>query len=71
MDRQRILFYGFIIGATLMVLPIPMFFFWRDVSDVVDAAFDYLGFILFVVCGVPLIKDILKTVLGIDKNIMK
>jgi hypothetical protein len=60
MERERTLFYGFIVGVILMILPLPEFFFWEDVLDVVNAIFDYSGFILFVICGIPLIIDDLK-----------
>ncbi|MCA1030920.1 hypothetical protein LCL95_07805 [Bacillus timonensis] len=62
MERQRTLFYGFIVGVVLMILPLPKFFFWEDVLDVVEAIFDYSGFILFVICGVPLIIHVLKNI---------
>jgi hypothetical protein len=60
MERQRTLFYGFIVGVILMVLPLPEFSFWVDVLDVVEPIFDYSGFILFAICGVPLVLDILR-----------
>ncbi|WP_202080147.1 hypothetical protein [Caldalkalibacillus salinus] len=60
MDKQRTLFYGFIIGVILMVLPLPKFFFWEDVLDVVNILFDYSGFFLFVICGFPLINNVLR-----------
>jgi hypothetical protein len=60
MERQRTLFYGFIVGVILMILPLPEFSFLEDVLDVFKAIFDYSGFILFVICGIPLIIDIIK-----------
>lgn len=60
MDRQRTFFYGLIVGFIMLVLPIPQFFFWEDVMEHVTAIFHYIGFILLVVCGIPLIIDVLK-----------
>jgi hypothetical protein len=60
MERQRTLFYGFIVGVILMILPLPEFFFWEDVLDIVKAIFDYSGFILFVICGIPLIVGVIN-----------
>ncbi|GGI11806.1 hypothetical protein [Gottfriedia solisilvae] len=64
MDRQRTFFYGFIIGVTLMIVPIHPFFFWRDVMDIVDTIFRYLGFVLFLICGGALIKDLYRVIVS-------
>lgn len=60
MDRQKTLFYGFIVGFTMMILPIPEFFFWVDVIEHVESFFRWLGFIIFVICGVPIIYDVFR-----------
>lgn len=60
MDRERTFFFGFIAGVCLMSLPIPEFFFWRGITEHVTAFFRYSGFILLVVCGVPLIASVLR-----------
>lgn len=60
MDRQRTLFYGFIIGFALMIVPIPRFFFWMDMNEEVSIIFSYIGFFIFFICGVPLIFDVYK-----------
>ncbi|MFD2444038.1 hypothetical protein ACFSO7_08570 [Bacillus sp. CGMCC 1.16607] len=61
MDKQRTLFYGFIVGFVLQVLPIPNFFFWEDVIDNVSIIFDYAGFIFLGICGIPLIIDVFRS----------
>jgi hypothetical protein len=61
LDKQRTLFYGFIVGFVLMVLPIPNFFFWKDVIDNISIIFDYAGFIIFGICGIPLIIDVVRS----------
>ncbi len=60
MDKQRTYFYGLILGFVMLVLPIPRFFFWADIMEHVTAIFHYIGFILLVVCAIPLIIDVLK-----------
>ncbi|WP_316568810.1 hypothetical protein [Neobacillus sp. YIM B06451] len=60
MDKQRTFFYGLIVGFVLLILPIPHFFFWQDVTDIVEAIFRYSGFVLMVVCGIPLIFDVFR-----------
>jgi hypothetical protein len=59
----RILFYGFIVGTVLMVMPIPGFFFWRDVIEKVGALFRYTGFIFFTVCGIAILVEVIKAIL--------
>jgi hypothetical protein len=60
MDRQRTLFYGLIIGFALLIVPIPRFFFWMDLIETVAIIFRYIGFIIFLICGVPLMIDVYK-----------
>lgn len=60
MEKQRTLFYGFIIGFSLLIVPIPRFFFGMDIIEVVASTFRYLGFIIFLICGIPLIMDVFK-----------
>ncbi|CEG27213.1 hypothetical protein [Bacillus sp. B-jedd] len=60
MEKQRTLFYGFIIGFALLIVPIPRFFFWMDMIEAVASTFRYLGFIIFLICGIPLIIDVFK-----------
>lgn len=62
MDKQRTLFYGFMVGFVLMILPIPQFFFWKDVTDNVELIFRYSGFVMLVVCGIPLIMDVFRNI---------
>jgi len=61
LDRQRTFFYGFIVGFVLMTFPIPTFFFWRDVMEHVELLFRYFGFLLLVVCAIPLMSDVLRS----------
>jgi hypothetical protein len=56
MDRQRALFYGFIIGLVLVNAPIPRVFYWMDDNE---AAFRYLGLIISFICAIPLIIDVI------------
>jgi hypothetical protein len=60
MDRQRTLFYGLMIGFALLIVPIPRFFFWMDIIEIVAIIFRYIGFFIFLVCGIPLIIDVYK-----------
>ncbi len=60
MDRQRTLFYGLMIGFALLIVPIPGFFFWMDIIEIVAMIFRYIGFLIFLVCGIPLIIDVYK-----------
>ncbi|MGG1397704.1 hypothetical protein ABE288_07715 [Bacillus salipaludis] len=60
MDRQRTLFYGLMIGFALLIVPIPRFFFWMDIIEIVAIFFRYIGFFIFLVCGIPLIIDVYK-----------
>jgi putative Mn2+ efflux pump MntP len=63
LDKQRTFFYGFMVGFVLMILPVPHFFFWKDVTDNVEVIFRYSGFALMVVCGIPLIIDVFRNYL--------
>lgn len=63
MDKQRTFFYGFIVGFVLLILPIPHFFFLKDVMENVEVIFQYSGFVLMVVCGIPLIIDVFRNFL--------
>ncbi|GAA0339574.1 hypothetical protein GCM10008967_32410 [Bacillus carboniphilus] len=60
MEKQQNYFYGFIAGFILMIIPIYPFFFWRDVTNVVEDVFRYGGFILLTICGIPLIAGVLR-----------
>jgi hypothetical protein len=60
MDIQRTYFYGFVVGFILLVLPIPHFFFLSGVMEHVVVTFHYIGFILLLVCAIPLIVDVIK-----------
>ncbi|WP_409304911.1 hypothetical protein [Peribacillus sp. SCS-155] len=60
MDRQRTLFYGFIIGFTLLISPIPSVLYWMD--DI-EEIYRYLGLIISCLCGIPLIIDAFKVLL--------
>ncbi|WP_421378003.1 hypothetical protein ACOJQI_11890 [Bacillus salacetis] len=63
MDKQRTLFYGFIVGFAMLVLPIPNFFFFNGVIEDIGILFDYIGFALFVVCGISLIIKVAQSFL--------
>jgi hypothetical protein len=63
-DRQRALFYGFIIGLVLLIAPIPGVFYWMDDNE---AVFRYLGLVICVTCAIPLIIDVIE----VFKNIFK
>jgi tellurite resistance protein TehA-like permease len=63
-DRQRALFYGFIIGLVLLIAPIPAVFYWMDDNE---AVFRYLGLVICVTCAIPLIIDVIE----VFKNIFK
>lgn len=60
MDKQRSIFYGLIVGFTLMIFPIPYFFFWDGVMDIVKPTFHYIGFFIFIICAVLLTFDLFK-----------
>jgi hypothetical protein len=60
MERERTLFYGFLIGLGLTIIPIPRFFFWKDIMEHVTAFFRYGGFIFAIACALPLVLNILK-----------
>jgi hypothetical protein len=62
-DRQRALFYGFIIGVVLLNAPIPHVFYWIDN----EAVFRYLGLVISLICAIPLIIDVIE----VFKNIFK
>jgi len=61
MDNQRTYFYGCVLGFILMSIRVPAFFFWVDIIEHVDFLFQFCGFVLLVICSIPLIFDILKT----------
>ncbi|MEK4670785.1 MULTISPECIES: hypothetical protein [unclassified Niallia] len=50
MDRQRALFYGFIIGVVLLITPVPHVLYWMDDNEEV---FRYFGLFISVICAVP------------------
>ncbi|MEQ2526960.1 hypothetical protein WMO40_09625 [Bacillaceae bacterium CLA-AA-H227] len=64
MDRQRALFYGFIIGLVLVIAPIPSSFYWIDGTV---SVFRYLGLVISFICAIPLIIDVIV----VYKNIFK
>ncbi|MFP7471183.1 hypothetical protein SFC55_09235 [Niallia taxi] len=64
MDRQRALFYGFIIGVVLLITPVPHVLYWMDDNEEV---FRYFGLFISVICAVPLIFDVAR----VYKNILK
>jgi hypothetical protein len=61
-DRQRTFFFGFLVGVSLLLISVPHFFFWVDIIEIIDKLVDYLGFILIVICGPPLIWDVVKKI---------
>ncbi|HZG83696.1 hypothetical protein [Paenibacillus sp.] len=63
-ENARIIFYGFIVGTVLMTMPIPAFFFWKDVTDVVETVFRYVGFVFFAVCGITVMLRVIGTFVG-------
>lgn len=64
-DRQRALFYGFIIGLVLLIAPIPGVFYWLDDNE---AVFRYLGLLICVTCAIPLIIDVIEVFMNIFKK---
>lgn len=60
MDKQRSMFFGFILGFALLLVPVHPFFFWKDAVDGVETFFHYVGIIFFVICGIALIIDVIK-----------
>ena len=65
MDRQRALFYGFIIGLVLLIAPVPHILYWMDDNEEV---FRYLGLFISVICALPLIIDVVRVYKGIFKK---
>lgn len=63
MDKQRTVFYSLIVGFTLMIFPIPSFFFWDDVIEKVELVFRYFGFFIFILCCLILLRDLYKIIL--------
>lgn len=63
MERDRTYFYGFIVGVSMILLPIPRFFFWAGVMEHVETFFRYFGFVLFVCCGIPLVVAVVRQML--------
>ena len=63
-ENSRIIFYGFAVGTVLLHMSIPSFFFWRDVTDHVETIFKYVGFVLFAVCGVAIILQVIRAFFG-------
>jgi putative Mn2+ efflux pump MntP len=68
MDKQRTFFYGFIVGFAFMIIPIPEYFFWEGILEHIYTLFRYMGFILLVFCGLPLVYYVLRNVLKIDNQ---
>lgn len=60
-DNIRIFFYGFVVGTVLMLMPVPKFFFWKDVIEHVEAVFSYIGFVFFAVCGMAVMLRVIRT----------
>ena len=44
MDKQRTIFYGFVVGFVLKIVPVPSYFFWVDVKEHIDAIFEIVAF---------------------------
>lgn len=65
MDRQRTLFYGFIIGLAIFITPIPSVLYWMDDNE---AAFRYIGFIISLICGARLIIEVILVFLKDVQN---
>ena len=59
-DKQRTIFYGFVVGFVLKIVPVPSYFFWVDVKEHIDAIFRNSGFLMLVVCGIPLIVGVFR-----------
>ncbi|MCR2805708.1 hypothetical protein [Paenibacillus soyae] len=63
-DNTQIFFYGFVVGCVLLLMPIPHFFFWSGIMEHVEAVFRYLGFILFMACGITVIVRVARAFMG-------
>jgi putative Mn2+ efflux pump MntP len=63
-EDTRIWFYGFVVGTVLMLMPVPNFFFWKDVIEHVESIFQYVGFVFFAVCGVALLVRVIRSFIG-------
>ena len=66
-DRSLKVFMGFIVGISLMLIPVPGIF--SSISEVISEVFDIIGFIMFSICGVIICYDaILAIVRKTDKS---
>jgi hypothetical protein len=63
MYKQRTFFYGLMVGFTLMIFPIPRFFFWKDTMDIVEPVFRYFGFFIFIICSFAILVDLFKIII--------
>jgi putative Mn2+ efflux pump MntP len=63
-DNNQIIFYGFVVGSVLLLMPVPSFFFWRDTIDQIETLFRYIGFVLFAICGITIIIRVIRTFFG-------
>ncbi|WP_456275801.1 hypothetical protein [Bacillus sp. AK128] len=61
MDRQRTLFYGFIVGVIFMMFPVPSVSVLGDLIVSLRGPIQIIGLILFVACSIPLIFHTIKT----------
>lgn len=68
MDKQRTVFYALIVGFTLMIFPIPSFFFWDDVIEKVEIVFRYFGFFIFILCSLILLMKFYKLIMTFLKQ---
>jgi len=64
-DRQRALFYGFIIGLVLLIAPVPNALYWMDDNEEI---FRYFGLFLSIICAFPLIVDVVRVYKSIFKK---
>jgi len=63
-NNDHIFFYGFVVGAAFMLMPIPKFFFWNDVIELVESFFRYIGFIFFILCGATILVRVVRACFG-------
>jgi hypothetical protein len=71
MDKQRTVFYTLIVGFTLMIFPIPRFFFWDGVFEKVELVFRYFGFFIFILCCFILLLDFFRIMVNFLKQEIK
>jgi hypothetical protein len=56
------------VGFALMIIPIPHFFFWESILEHVNTFFRYMGFILLMICGLPLVYYVLRIISKSDNE---